>query len=852
MKKRTPAQQQYHELKQQNTDCVLFFRMGDFYEMFHEDAHIAHKVLGITLTARDKTSAHPIPMAWFPHHAVDRYLPKLIDAWYKVAFAEQVWEVIQWTVVHREVTQIITPWTYIWSDDPVREIVALWSDGAKYWVASGDSSLWEYMTWSSPDLESLFQWLMTVAPREIVLDVMLPNKHEIERRANQVHGLVVSTCDVPLDPAQYVTSLAKKATLEWYGEALVWWGLQVMSLLVYYLQTIQWSCLIQSIWSRIQDTAVRLDPLTIRNLELFKSQYEWTAQHSLVAVIDHCKTVMWTRLLHRSILTPTRDLKKLELSHHRIADRSGSLERDIVRSLFSKLNDLTKLPAKLQRGHNARGLLLSLQIITQDVLLHDLIVSIIKPSSELVVWLNVLLVAIHEEEWFFVKWYDMELDRLRDESASVDDILLAYHQQVVVHTWISWVRIKYTWTQWYCLETSKKDAQSFLATADDSDRYAFHRRQSLKSAERFSSPYLAQLEEQITHAQQSRQDRFDVLLVQLIQSFELHHDDWYQMCGIIAKTDMAIAASVLIDQYNRTLPQVNQWVELTITWWRHPVVEKFLSYTDQFIPNDLTMSCDDSFHLITWPNMWGKSTYLRQNALIVLLAHAWLPVPASRALVPLVDGIYARVGSGDALAKNQSTFMTEMIEMANIINNATKDSFIVLDELGRGTSTFDGMSLAYALTINLCQLWVKTLFATHYHELIQLQKKQKRFSNWQVSVIETDRDVVFMKKIIRWGANKSYGLHVARRAWIPDRIVDVAQDHLNKMLQDRDAKPQQTELFTWDDFSTVSSWFSKYDLLIEQINALEITTMTPVDALVHLHQLKIQILQMTSTDSQLL
>jgi DNA mismatch repair protein MutS len=290
--------------------------------------------------------------------------------------------------------------------------------------------------------------------------------------------------------------------------------------------------------------------------------------------------------------------------------------------------------------------------------------------------------------------------------------------------------------------------------------------------------------------------------------------------------------------------------QMKVVGWRHPVVEKFLSHTQQFIPNDLKMNDDDSFHLITWPNMGGKSTYLRQNALIVLLWHVWLPVPAVQAILPVVDGIYARVGSWDAIAKNQSTFMTEMIEMANIINNASQKSFIVLDELGRWTSTYDGMALAHALSVTICELWVKTLFATHYHELITLEDEYTNFSNHQVSVVETDRDVVFMRKIIPWWADKSYWLHVARRAWIPDSIVDQAQQKLDELISIRNKNTHhQIPLLLDAQTSTSSESDRKKEECFNQLLDIDTQKMTPIDALVHLHQLKMQFLQITSTDS---
>lgn len=848
--KRTPAQQQYHELKQQNPESLLLFRMGDFYETFHEDAHIAHKVLWITLTARDKKSAHPIPMAGIPHHALDKYLPKIINAWYKVAIAEQVWEVIPWTVVRREVTQHITPWTRSWSDDPVREIVGVWSDGEKYWTINGDSTLGSFMIWSSKTLEWLFQWLMSIEPCELVVDIQLPNKHEVERWANQVKWLVVSVSDVPRFPNEYVQSLTNTDTLEGYGDALAGWWIHVAWLLFQYLLLVQWSCNIQRIWMRSYNKTVRLDPLTIRNLELFQSQYEWKKEHSLLSVIDHCETILWSRYLSSLVRSPSRDLKYLHGSHDRITFWIKNSKRIQTHLVLSKLTDIAKIPSRIQRWSDVQKLLIDIKNNAEQVLLDPTIVSISSVSHDLLQWLQNLVECIDSEwERFFIYGFNQELDTLYDITQDIDNVLIEYHKEVVAHTWINWVRVKYSWTQWYCIETSKKDAKKLMESATTHDHFAFYPRQSLKSAERFSTPYLLALENTIHQAQEDYQSCFIKCINELANQFLTFQSDWFDWCEQIACHDVALASAALIETHKRSLPTFSSQWELRVVGWRHPVVEKFLTHTQQFVPNDLNMSEKDSFHLITWPNMGWKSTYLRQNALIVLLAHVGLPVPANHAVVPIVDGIYARVWSGDALAKNQSTFMTEMIEMANIINNATKDSFIVLDELWRWTSTYDGMALAHALSVNICHLWSKTLFATHYHELIALEKTYSNFSNRQVSVVETDSDIVFMRKIISWWADKSYGLHVARRAWIPDSIVDQAEDKLNELIKDRTPWIHQAQLLHQKDIQNFSETHKKQKECFEQLLQLNIDKMTPIDALVHLHQLKIQFLQTTSTDT---
>ena len=827
-KKLTPAQQQYADLKAAHQDCILFFRLGDFYEVFYEDAHICHNVLAITLTARNKKSADPIPMAGIPHHALEKYLPKLIQAWHKVALAEQVWEVEKWKVVEREVVQIITPGTYV-DQSPEEKIVCAvsWGD-SKYHLARWDVTIWSYHTKSFVDWQGVSMFVSTLDAIELVIDVDFPKS--VRDLCVDSFAWVTSVLDVPHDMQWYLLHQLGVSTLAWYGDAVTGWRERALSLLFSYVVHTQKRSLwtIHSLTHVTGDQRVRLDDITIKNLELFVSSYEWSTKHSLYGVIDCCATPMWKRLLRDRLSHPTNDISVLEYQCGLVAwymEEQGWWWA-ISSSLLSGLKqiwDLSRLlyliVYKKPSALRVQNLMSQLSVVISHAYMLDQLISktslhadTVSRLQDLCEYLMHMLQAdpVSDESWYIADGVSQELDTIRQIAFHSDELLLQYQQELVQATWVTNIKIKYIKNQWYTIEVTPKDVDQFESciNAEDTKR-DFFRTQSLKWGQRYVSTYIWDLQSDILWAREQVVLLESQLLWEIISRIETSSSDIYVLIEHLAQLDLSVSFAFFARARGYVCPDMHASWETFIYGGKHPVVEWYLDQDKEFIPNDLGLDDTDFCHIITWPNMWGKSTYLRQNALIVLMAHAWLPVPAREAKISLVDGIFARVWSGDALAKNQSTFMTEMVEMAHILHHATERSFVVLDELGRGTSTYDGLSLAKAIVVYLCQkLKSRVLFATHYHELMALEKELVWCTNWSVSVHETEREVVFMKKIVQWWTGKSYGLEVARLAGMPPKVLELSRELLAWLESGdwrTDAEVIVQTWFWWDSGSSLLS-----------------------------------------------
>ncbi len=442
--------------------------------------------------------------------------------------------------------------------------------------------------------------------------------------------------------------------------------------------------------------------------------------------------------------------------------------------------------------------------------------------------------------------YQSKIDELRKIAYHSDELLMQYQQELAKVGWIPNVKVKYVLNQWYFLEVTNKDIEKFEAmmNKETDEKFSLVRRNTLKWGQRYSSPYLENLEVNILKAK----DELRALEFELLQQAQQKIAGWTkelnEFAERIARLDIFVSQAILAKEKKFTKPEFITWDTVTIIEGRHPVIEKYLPLDQQFIPNDLWLNGKNDWeewflHIITWPNMWGKSTYLRQNALIVLMAHCGLFVPAKECKLGIVDALFARIGSWDNIAKNQSTFMTEMIEVANILNNATKKSFIIFDELWRGTATYDGLALTKAILEYLVtKIGAKTLIATHYHELIQLEDMLPWVKNFSVSVYETEKEVIFMKKIVKWWASKSYGLDVAKLAWIPAAIVQRAKGHLEHLEQEKGAgsKEQGAKSLrpeTWNLQPTKN--YEKIKTLLDTYN---LDNITPLQALQLLSKIK--------------
>ena len=867
---------QYQEMKKLNPDCILFFRIGDFYEVFFEDARICHNVLDLVLTSKNKSSENSIPMAGIPHHSIDKYIPKLVHHWYKVAIAEQITDPKPWKLVEREITQIITPGTYIqeWSKN-FNYMLAITRREVKDWtnfhLARWDFTLWEYQTKSFEDLWDVQKWILTINPSEIIIDIDFTDKDSLTTPIQQYTKCLISVYDIPVDSSRFVCNMARVQTLSSFWKALEEWRLQAFALLLNYIKHTQHQNItnISKVSYHTQTWSVLMDDITVKNLEIFSSSYENNEQYSLFWILDHTRTSAWARLLRYYLSNPINSLQEIQkrqnfIDHYQNVSHSSEIMKRLWDTfdlqkltssiLYKKLNPIPFLKLrstlKLFFWNNEQS----------NILLDELRFLWLKNDEEKELkelYLTLLEMLKYDEDVinsdsFIADWYNEEIDRLRQIAFHSDDLLLQYQQFLVRESWVQNVKLKFITNQGYFIELTTKDSQVFeekfwiWKRDSDDERLSLYRRQTLKWNQRYSSAYLERLQENILKARDELVKLENKLLSDMWEIIASKNVVISSFAQKIAELDVFCSHAIFAYENQYVKPEMNQNNFIEIVWWRHPVIEAYLPSDQQFIPNDLLIWDDgeerEMIHVITGPNMWWKSTYLRQSALIILLAHCWLYVPANNAKIWLVDWIFARVWSWDVIAKNQSTFMTEMIEVSNILNNATENSFIIFDELWRWTSTYDGLALTSAiLQYVLKHIKAKTLIATHYHELIELEDSYSEVKNYSVSVYETDKEVFFMKKIVKWGANKSYWIDVAKIAWIPDEVTSNAREILKKLEVRQQKWEQRTQIIStplFDVNENNNAYKKKYEHLQNIIKQVDVNNTTPIQAIQFLGKIK--------------
>lgn len=878
IEKLTPAMKQYVQMKQENPDCILLFRIGDFYEVFFEDAKICASVLDLIITSKNKNAEDPIPMAGIPHHSVDKYIPRLLAQGYKVAIAEQVSDPLPGKLVERKIQSIITPGTFIQeSQKEVSNLMAvcgsLWKQGEVYHIAWWDFSIGSYQTKSFSDLGKLQKFLLTIRPTEIIVDTDLPNREEIISPIQQYLKCLVSVYAVPFDPELTISKVCKVSHLTSYGKALSDGRSQALALLFAYLQHTQQQSLtnISKISFHSSEGAVLMDEVTVKNLEIFASSYEASSQYSLFWILDTTKTAAGSRLLKDLLANPINNLSEL---NYRLSQIEKFVESDDTARIHHFLwgfFDLSKiLSLILYRKINyvpfvkLRTILrMGLEGLDGKILseLEKLGINEDEKSDlfSLLSYLERLLKRDEEllgDGEYIADGFSPEVDELRKIAYHSDEVLMEYQSLLVRESWIANIKLKFVMNQGYFLELTSKDSEIFEQflqkklenLTSDKDKRDIHRRNTLKDNQRYSSPYLENIQGMIISAREKLRQQEQSLLSEAKAHLEKYILVLAKFSEKLAWLDLFTSQALFAKEKRYVRPSLYSGEEIAIVWGRHPVIEAYLPKDQPFIPNSLTIGQDKwnenwLIHIITGPNMWGKSTFLRQSAIIVLLAHCGLYVPAQEAKIWLVDGIFARVGSWDIIAKNQSTFMTEMIEVANILNNATAKSFVIFDELGRGTSTYDGLALTRAILHYILQtLKSKTLIATHYHELIALEEESPLIKNFSVSVYETSKEVVFMKKISAWGASKSYGVDVAQLAGIPQEILQEASFYLKSLESDSKtngshplhAVPSMLFPAPVEDIKDKAN-FQKLKTLLEEV---DLDKISPLQALQILYKIK--------------
>ncbi|MCY1041576.1 DNA mismatch repair protein MutS [Corallococcus sp. bb12-1] len=799
----TPMMRQYLEVKALHPDTVLFFRMGDFYEMFFEDAVKASELLQITLTARSK-GADKVPMCGFPYHSARRYIAKLIEHGLKVAICEQVTEPGAGPgIVQREVTRVITPGMVL--DDEVLEPQAsnflaavCWSEGG-FGAALLEASTGEFYTFEAASLSELVEGLSRVEPRELLVP-------QGQREAPEVVQVCQRLSRAPAvaegeGAAFEHTRAAAFLRTHFNVQSLAAFGLDGSALAtgaagaaLRYLKDTQKTAAahVDRLSRQEKSACLVLDESSRGNLEVLKSLRDGGRKGSLLGVLDRTATGLGARKLSRWLSAPLCSLPEITARLDAVEELAGkSVWREELVATLKEVGDLERLCGRLSLGagnaRDLRALGLSLSQLPRlgaalarcDA---GLLKSLAGPLGALPELADVLLRAVTDEPpvvlrdgGFIRPGFHAELDEVVALSTSGKDVLLRIEQREKERTGISSLKIRYNKVFGYYLEVTKANLH---AVPKD-----YIRKQTTVGSERFVTEELKEYEEKVLTAEERR----TVLELQLFEELRARVITWApairSAAEAVATADALVSFARCAAEYGYTRPQVDDTEGLSITGGRHPVVERMLGAGESFVPNDVRLDPEDAqLLIITGPNMAGKSTVMRQVALTALMAQAGSFVPAKSARIGLCDRIFTRVGAADNLARGQSTFMVEMTETSHILHHATRRSLVILDEIGRGTSTYDGLSIAWAVAEHIHdKVGARSLFATHYHELVDLARERPRVKNLCIAVKEQGGRVIFLRKLIPGGASRSYGIDVAKLAGLPPEVVSRARELLQNL-----------------------------------------------------------------------
>jgi DNA mismatch repair protein MutS len=864
----TPAMRQYFDAKRQYRDAILFFRMGDFYEMFYEDALTAARALELTLTSRSKdASGGAIPMCGVPHHAADGYIARLVKKGFRVAVCEQTEDPRKAKgVVRREVVRVLSPGTltdaaYLEAREPAF-IMAVAADPAAdvYGAALLDLSTGEFSTaeYAGPGgRQALADELTILRPREIVVpdaaDHIRPLVEELRLgcRVTAVDGWTFETeC-----ARRTLVDQMRTHSLDGFGVEGRWAAVGAAGALVQYLRDSQKVDLahVRSMTFRAGADYLVLDPTTLRNLEIVESG-DGGRVGSLLHEIDRTVTPMGGRLLRAWLLRPLLSLERVQDRLDAVEELAfRSTERAKLRETLKSVHDLERLVGRAALGtagpRDLVALRHSLTVVPRvRMLLAELQAPLVRSvlaelddHADLRARLERTLVdeppALIRDGGAIRDGVDPELDELRSISRSGKQHIAAMEAAERARTGIASLKIRYNRVFGYYIEVSKSNLASVPGD--------YHRKQTIAGGERFVTPALKDYEERVVGADERILEREAAI-------FESARADVAVTAARIQDTARALAAldvlSALADTagaFNYTKPQMHAGDELAAADVRHPVVERHAG--DAFVPNDVTLDHDrNQLVILTGPNMGGKSTYLRQTALMCVMAQAGSFVPARSAKLPIVDRIFARVGASDNIARGQSTFMVEMQETANILHSATARSLVILDEIGRGTATFDGLSLAWAVAEYLAsnaRARPKTIFATHYHELTDLADALPTVVNFHVVVREWKDDIVFLRKVVAGRSDRSYGIQVARLAGLPSPVVDRAREILNGLERDELSRGGRPSLsgsggVSRQQLGLFQAPSPDADPILARLRDIDIDRMTPLQALSLLAELK--------------
>ena len=867
--------QEYCKTKEQYKDCILFYRLGDFYEMFFDDALLVTRELEITLTGKDCGLEERAPMCGVPYHAAETYVNRLIERGHKVAICEQVEDPkTAKGIVKREVIRVVTPGTNLDTQglDETKNnyIMCIVYMADRYGLSVADVTTGEYLVTELDSQTKLMDELYKFMPSEIVCnEAFYMSGLDLDDLKNRLHMAIYSLEAWYFDDALCRETLQehfKVASLEGIGLSDYECGMIASGALLKYLEETQKNSL--SHMSRLTRYATGnymvLDSATRRNLELVETLREKQKRGSLLWVLDKTKTAMGARTLRKYVEQPLIDKKSIVKRLDAVAElKDNAICREEIREYLNPVYDLERLVGKITyQSANPRDLIAfqsslsmlpSVKCILKDME-SDLLKEIYEELDPLEELCDLVGRAIQEEPPLAMKeggiikdGYNEEVDRLRKAKSEGKNWLADLETKEREKTGIKNLRIRYNKVFGYYLEVTN----SFKDLVPD----YYTRKQTLANAERYIIPELKELEDTILGAEDKLCALEYELYCEVRNTIAAELTRIQRTAKAVAKLDVIASLALVAERNNYVRPKINEKGVIDIRDGRHPVVEKMIP-NDMFIANDTYL--DDKkqrISIITGPNMAGKSTYMRQAALIVLMAQLGSFVPASSANIGLVDRIFTRVGASDDLASGQSTFMVEMNEVANILRNATSKSLLILDEIGRGTSTFDGLSIAWAVVeyiSNSKLLGAKTLFATHYHELTELEGKISNVNNYCIAVKEKGDDIVFLRKIVKGGADKSYGIQVAKLAGVPDPVINRAKEIVEELVtaditgkvKDIAVQGSETKKKTQKKLDEVDlTQFSLFDTVkdddvLNELKELDISHMTPMDAMNKLYQLQ--------------
>ena len=864
----TPLMKQYRQIKQKYPDTLLLFRMGDFFETFEDDAITASKVLGITLTKRANGKASDVPLAGFPHHALDNYLPKLVKAGLRVAVCEQMEDPkLAKGIVKRDVIEVVTPGATfsekLLDHKSNNFLASIYINGDVCGFAFCDVSTGEFAT-SEVHIKQLKEQVEIIGPSEILVSKKEKEKvfqtigFDPDASFDEKKKYVITKVDDWVFnndyAAELLTTQFNTKSLKGFGIDNMREGIIAAGCILNYLNETQKTNLehIKKIYNYDYSDYIILDPSTKRNLEITSSISEGGREGTLISILDCTETAMGGRLLKKWVSRPLKKREQIERRLEAVSDLySNKREREDLLNDLKSVADLERLLSKVSTGKAVPRDILQLKISLLQInnirekldnftsgsitSLRQNLIDIPELTKEIEKAINQNFIEGRDSYGVINKGYNPDLDELKDIMINGKTWMDNFQSRERKRTGINSLKVAFNKVFGYYIDITRTHA--------DKVPQDYIRKQTLVNSERYITQELKEYEDKILNAE----EKISVIESKIFNDLRLFilqfTDDIQKNAMLIATLDTLLSFAQVSEMYRYVRPEVNDSDAITIAEGRHPVIERLLPAGEQYIANDTAIdTANNQILIITGPNMSGKSSYLRQVGLIVLLAQIGCFVPAKSASIGIVDKIFTRVGASDNIAKGESTFLVEMHEAANILNNATSKSLILLDEIGRGTSTYDGISIAWAMTEYLHEnpnIRAKTLFATHYHELNALANLYPRIKNYRVEVREYGDKVIFLRKINEGTADHSYGIQVAQMAGLPDAVTKRAKEILNS-LEDKESSRKKKDQLQVSLFEVEKKEEKDVitDEVIKMLDEVDVNNITPVEALNILMKLK--------------